>query len=43
MSNKFIEFFKEPPFAEPIQDEEKVKKCTHIFAGEFFIPVLSHT
>ena len=47
MSNKFIEFFKEPPFAEPIKDEAVVKKTyahfrLRIFYASFIAYVVLH-
>lgn len=36
MSNKFIEFFKEPAFAEPIKDEAEVKKTYSHFRWRIF-------
>lgn len=47
MTNKFIEFFKEPPFTEPIHDEEKVKKTyshfrMRIFYSSFIAYVVFH-
>lgn len=47
MTNKFIEFFKEPSFKEPIKDEEQVKKTyshfrLRIFYSSFIAYVVFH-
>ena len=36
MANKFLEFFKEPPALEPIQDQEKVKSMYSHFRWRIF-------
>lgn len=47
MTNKFIEFFKEPAFIEPIKDEETIKKTyshfrLRIFYSSFIAYVVFH-